>query len=409
MGNIRIALLIGSIMLACTGATEAAANPTTTAPSTAPTSAPTWPANKPAAPTTLPGSGLSQHDFFYAGEASSRDMYIIRHGAIAWEYHDAKGHGEISDAMLLSNGNVLFAHQFGVTLIDSNQKVLWNFDAPPKSEIHTAQIIGANHVLFIINGPQPRVMVVNIVSGSTAKELPLPVRNLNSTHGQFRHARLTAAGTLLVAHMDLGKVAEYDDTGKEVWSIPAPGCWSAERLVNGNTLITCSREVREVNSAGELLWHFTPADIPDYHVLQFQIAIRLGNGNTLVNNWANQWNMKIDPATAPAQAWEISPQKQIVWALRSWLPPPPWARQRQFKFWMTSASRKMCISGRYGDRRNFQTLSQRRLRHEQRHEHRGVYRLHGFDNRRRRHADDDGFQRRQCSAAEPPGELHRAR
>ena len=63
------------------------------------------------APDILPGKGLSQHDFFYAGEAKTRDMFIVKNGKITWSYHDTQGRGEISDATLLSNGNILFAHQ----------------------------------------------------------------------------------------------------------------------------------------------------------------------------------------------------------------------------------------------------------------------------------------------------------
>jgi hypothetical protein len=37
-------------------------------------------AAKPNFPTVLPGKGLAQHDFFYAGEAKTQDMYIVRKG-----------------------------------------------------------------------------------------------------------------------------------------------------------------------------------------------------------------------------------------------------------------------------------------------------------------------------------------
>src|ERR1017187_1984773 len=57
-------------------------------------------------PSVLPGKGLAQHNFFYAGEAKTQDMYIVRNGKVAWEFHDPAGKGEISDAILLSNGNV---------------------------------------------------------------------------------------------------------------------------------------------------------------------------------------------------------------------------------------------------------------------------------------------------------------
>jgi len=293
------------------------------------TTRPAWPAGKPVAPENLPGVGLAQHDFFYAGEAKTQDMYIVRKGQIVWSHHGINTKGEISDAELLSNGNILFAHQFGVSLIDPGDKILWNYDVPPKSEIHTAQAIGHDHVLFIINGPEPKLMVVNINDNTITLQFPLPVKNLKSTHGQFRHARLTDAGTLLVAHMDMGKVAEYDQTGKELWSLDAPGVWSAARLKNGNTLITCNRRIFEINPAGETVWEFTPADILDYKVLQFQIATRLPNGDTLVNNWVNQWNATTHPTTTPTtapvqlevQVWEITPDKKIVWALRPWEKP----------------------------------------------------------------------------------------
>src|ERR1700747_383737 len=68
-------------------------------------------------PAQLPGEGLAQHDFLYAGESHNRRIFIVRQGKIVWSYDDPQGKGEISDAVMLSNGNILFAHQYGVTLI----------------------------------------------------------------------------------------------------------------------------------------------------------------------------------------------------------------------------------------------------------------------------------------------------
>ena len=273
-------------------------------------------------PAALPGNSLAQHDFFYAGESKTRDMYIVRGGKVAWAYHNSSGRGEISDATLLANGNILFAHQFGVTLISPDQKILWNYDAPPHCEVHTAQAIGTNHVIFIQNGPAPKLFVANLASGLMEKEIPLPVANTNSTHGQFRHARLTKAGTYLVAHMDLKKAVEYDENGNSIWSVTnATAVWSAERLKNGNTLIAGGSNVREVNPAGETVWEFSGADVANHPFDSIQIATRLPNGNTLINNWVNQWNGAIDPTTAPPQAIEITPDKKIVWTLRSWANP----------------------------------------------------------------------------------------
>lgn len=277
---------------------------------------------KRSAPANLPGNGLARHDFFYAGEAKTRDMYIVRGGKVVWDYHDARGRGEISDAALLSNGNVLFAHQYGVTLITPGKGVLWDYDAPPKCEIHTAQMIGTSRVIFIQNEPEPKLFVANISSGQMEKEIPLTVGNPNSTHGQFRRARLTDAGTYLVAHMDMRKVVEYDETGKAVWAVTnATQAWSASRLKNGNTLIAGGSNVREVDPGGKTIWEFTAVDAPDYNFKNIQTATRLANGNTVINNWVNQWNGAIDPATAPAQAIEVTADKKAVWGLRSWTDP----------------------------------------------------------------------------------------
>src|SRR5436190_19268317 len=170
---------------------------------------PNWPSDKPASPAVLPGNGLMQHDFLYAGEAKTQNIYIVRKGQVVWSYENPQSRGEISDAVLMSNGNILFAHQYGITEITPDKSVVWNFDAPPKSEIHTARPIGKDRVLFIQNGNPAKLMVVNKRTGETERQFELAVAHPQDTHLQFRHAQLTDAGTVLVAHKDMGKVCEY--------------------------------------------------------------------------------------------------------------------------------------------------------------------------------------------------------
>jgi len=74
------------------------------------------------APETLPGRGLAQYDFFNAGESKEERMFIVRDGRVVWSYTHP-GKGEISDAVRMSSGNILFAHQFGVTEISADKKV----------------------------------------------------------------------------------------------------------------------------------------------------------------------------------------------------------------------------------------------------------------------------------------------
>jgi len=279
----------------------------------------------PLAPAALPGAGLAQHDFFYAGEAKTEDMYIVRKGAIVWSYHVPGGKPEISDAVLLSNGNVLYAHMGGVTEINAAREVVWNHDAPPGTQIHTAQPIGHDRVLFIQNGAAPAIFVMNTVTGKVELQLPLEAGNPKNVHPQFRHARLTPSGTLVVAHMDMGVVREYDVKGNIIWSWKTPtgrGPWGVERIGNGNTLVTDgAHHVYEVNPKGEIVWQFSQEDAPEYRFWLVQNATRLRNGDTLFVNWFNQWEGAPDPSDLPLQALEVSTDKKVVWALRSWTGP----------------------------------------------------------------------------------------
>ena len=274
-----------------------------------------------AIPAAAQSRSLAQHDFVYSGESHDRRVFILRHGQVAWSYDDPTGKGEISDCVMLSNGNILIAHQFGVKLIAPDKKVLWSYYPPPAHEVHTAVPIGTDRVLYIQNGDPALVRVVNIVTGATEKEFPLSTKQPVSVHGQFRHARLTPQGTLLVAHMDLAKVVEYDANGKELWSFPAPGAWGVEPLANGNVLITDRQGVREITRRGDAVWSWKPADTPDQHFVSLQNAWRLPNGNTVINSWSNEWSKDDKNRPGQMQAIELTPDKQVVWVLQSWAPP----------------------------------------------------------------------------------------
>ena len=47
----------------------------------------------------------------------------------------------------------------------------------------------------------------------------------------------------------------------------------------------------------------------------------LPNGDTLINNWFNEWSGDVNPATAGVQVIEVTPGKKVVWPLRSWSEP----------------------------------------------------------------------------------------
>jgi hypothetical protein len=301
-------------------------------PAAASAAAPPIQAPAPAfSPADLPGAGLAQHPFLYAGEWDTRkpdkqSMFIVRGGRIVWQYsmplRNARGGiQEFDDATLLSNGNIIFSHMSGASEVSPDKRLVWDYVAPPGTEVHSVEAIGKDRVLIMRNGNPAAALIINTASGEIEREIPIPTP-VTGTHGQFRHIRMTAANTILVPHMGEGKVVEYDLDGRAVWSVAAPHPWSAVRLRSGNTLIAGDSKIyaREVNPSGETVWEFTQADAPGIRLFNIQTAQRLAGGNTVITSWvAGDGNTAEWDSTV--QVLEVTPEKKIVWALRSWKEP----------------------------------------------------------------------------------------
>ena len=314
-GLLALSSLAAFVPLAYTQVLDAATAAVPTAPS----------------PTMLPGRGAAQHPFLYAGEWDTRkpqeqSIFIVRGGKIVWQYTmplktESGGNQEFDDATQLPNGNILFSRMSGAGMVSPDKKILWHYDAPKGTEVHSIQAIGKNRVLIMRNGNPAESMIINTVTGAIEKEIPIPT-TVHGTHGQFRHIRMTKSGTVLVPHLSEGKVVEYDQKGKVVWSVAAKSPWQAVRLKGGNTLIAgdASRYAREVDPNGTTVWEFTQADAPGYKLGNFQTADRLPNGHTIITCWVAGDNNTSHWAGS-VQVLEVTRDKQIVWALSSWKDP----------------------------------------------------------------------------------------
>jgi len=272
---------------------------------------------KPGKPTPpdLPGDGLAQHPMLYIGEGYNK-ILLVDGGKIAWTYSTGPG-WEYDDVWMLSNGNVLFSRMQYVAEVTPDKRVVWRYDAPPGTEIHTCQPIGLNKVLFIQNGLPPRLMVVNIKTNGVEVNHVLPAPSLTdqkTVHAQFRRVRYTAQGTYLVPFLEMGKVVEYDRKFHEIWSYDVRSPWAAIRLRNGNTLITDEHDVTtmEVTPDKKIVWQVTPADLPEqYRYENSQSATRLANGDTILCSRGGH--------DQGPQLVEITPDKKVVWVLQDWV------------------------------------------------------------------------------------------
>lgn len=248
-------------------------------------------------------------------------MFIVKGGQVSWAYQDQLKKGEISDAVLMSDGHILVAHQYGVAEVTQTSETVWSYAAPEGTEIHTIQPIGRTHVVFVQNGKPAKAVVMEIPQCRIVREFELPINEKGSVHGQFRNARLSSRGTLLVANMAMGCIHEFTSDGKEVdrWGGMLP--WSVQELPKtGNLLITGRKgHIQEINRQGQTVWELNTTD---YGVTQPQKTVRLKNGGHIINNWYNEWNKEpMDTSNAPVQAIEVDKDGRLVWQLKAWKEP----------------------------------------------------------------------------------------
>ena len=285
-------------------------------------------------PSTFPGDGLAQHDFIYCGEWDTRKavqtIFMVRGGKVVWTYSIPTNDShhvlnEFDDIHYLSNGNIVFACKtgWGEVTTDTPPKQVFFYECPAGFECHSAQPIGLNKVLFMQNGNPAQLMLMNIKTRKIEMRHTLQTGHPDKAHAQFRHVRMTAAGTYLVAHLDRGLAIEYDpkQNWKVIWSCPAKSVWAAIRLKNGDTLLSGNQNawVREVNPAGKIVWEVDKDDLPGIPLHSAQEADRLANGDTVICNWTAGVKRWMWPGIV--QIVEVTPQKKVVWAWRSWTNP----------------------------------------------------------------------------------------
>lgn len=289
-------------------------------PDRGPSESPTTP--KCADSETVPdliGGQLQRHNFIYIGE-SYRRICVVIDGKLAWHY-DTEDSWEDDEVWVLSNGNILHAHMSYIEEITPQKNVVWRYDNPKGTEIHTCQPIGVDKVLFLENHED--VAFVKLYSKVTKKfEIDKELKELgNGPHGQCRRFRQTAKGTYVAGTLGSHTFYEYDKYFNLIWTHDPGSMWGGVPLKNGNYLFQRENEMVsvEMNKASEIVWQVSIAEIQDQldelapnlgKVTATQNCERLSNGNTVV--FTRFCNAEIP------QAIEITPDKKVVWILQDW-------------------------------------------------------------------------------------------
>ncbi|GAB3790491.1 hypothetical protein GCM10028818_60720 [Spirosoma horti] len=267
----------------------------------------------------LIGGQLGRHNFIYIGE-NYRRICVVIDGKLAWHY-DTENDWEDDEIWLLSNGNILHAHMKYIEEITPMKEIVWRFDAPKGTEIHTCQPIGVDKVLFLQN--QSDVAMVKLYNKVTGKyEIEKELKELGKgPHGQCRRFRMTSKGTYLAGTLASHTFYEYDKQFNLIWTHDPGSMWGGVPLKNGNYLFQRENAMTsvEINRSGKVVWQASIADIQDQlsklapaagKITATQTCERLSNGNTVVFTRSCDANLP--------QAIEITPDKKVVWILQDW-------------------------------------------------------------------------------------------
>jgi len=255
--------------------------------------------------------GKVEHRFVSGMSDGGPVALVAADGHVEWQYDLS---GEANDAWQLSNGDIVFAYKTGARELTPAKQVVWNYDAPAGSEIHSCQPLPNGFLLGEAHDGGTGYLRELDLAGKLQKTVTIQVAAALSAHGQFREVRKTSQGTYLVTYLDLDKAREVDDGGRVLREFPC-GSFVAIRLKDGNTLVSCGDDHRviEVDALGSVVWEVTQKEIPG-NQLGFAAGLqRLGNGNTIICNWPGHGGV---PAGQP-QAFELTRDKRVVWQLNN--------------------------------------------------------------------------------------------
>lgn len=247
------------------------------------------------------------HPFVCTDYTQGKVFVISAEGRIEWEYPAPN----CNDVWILPSGNLLFNTGHGVKEVTRAKQVVFSYES--QSATYACQRL-SNGLTFIAECNSGRLLEVAL-DGKVMKEVCLLPRGTDGGGAFMRNARRMENGHYLVAHYGLDVVREYDDQGRILREISAPGGpHTAIQLPNKNLLIACadrasgSPHVFEIDPKGKIVWSVGAQELPGIE-LKFMTGLqRLPNGNTVMSNWLGH-----DQFGKAPHIIEVTRDKRVVW------------------------------------------------------------------------------------------------
>lgn len=267
-----------------------------------------------AAPYTIAGSASIEKNMEYTGGLPAASLLIGDNDVL--KFRDPAGKllwskkvgGTIHDLAILPNDNILYANGEAVREIDGHTRQVIREYIPEEKAgggVFSCQRLPNGQTVIGENSTG------RVIELDSAFKIVSTVKLLNyqkGSHQNIRLVRKTPEGNYLVCHSGKNTVREYAPDGKVVLTLKTPAlAFQAERLPNGNTLISSLSQIAEYTPVGKVVWKVTDHDFPDVtlrNMTGFQI---LPNGNLLVGCYA-AYDKKDGSAF-----FEVTREPKIVW------------------------------------------------------------------------------------------------
>ncbi|GHT28223.1 hypothetical protein FACS18942_08470 [Planctomycetales bacterium] len=256
-------------------------------------------------------AAVLSYDNLYAGQpsgdvlasGSGRIILFAPDFSVKWEYKA----GNIHEVHKLKNGNILFADG-RVIEITPDKKIVFQYTPQPKTEgSYGCQRLDNGNTLI---GENDTGLLREVTpDGKVAFELQTQFKTENKHH-RLRWFRKLANGNYLVCHSGDCIVREYQKDGKIVWEYKTPNiAFLAERLENGNTIVSSLEQIIEVDKTGKTVWEFKQSDLPELGIRAMTGFQILKNGNIVIGCYD-----AYDKTGKGVGMFEITRDKKLVWA-----------------------------------------------------------------------------------------------
>jgi hypothetical protein len=226
-------------------------------------------------------------------------------GALGWS-------DMIYDGWKLPSGNYLCSSHHFVRELTPDGETLWEYRVKGPVELKTCVPLPNGDVMTVDADAMELVQLTDH-GQRVAKRISVPTDKKAGPHMRYNLLRRTDAGTFLLALRTEKAFIEVDETGKELWRHSVPDLpMVAERLANGNTLMSWRGGLIEATPTHEVAWELKTADIKEFPVLLFGGFHRFENGNTVIAN--SDWHYKA-AGDNRVQVFEVTRDKRVVWKL----------------------------------------------------------------------------------------------